>query len=61
MSYEEQEVCHVCKKRFCTDEDDENYKNKKKIKYLTVIAIENLEELLIATAIQIIKSQKIFQ
>ena len=32
MSYEEQEVCHICKKRFCTDEDDENYKNKKKVK-----------------------------
>ena len=33
MSYEQQEVCHVCKKRFCMDEDDENYKNKKKVKY----------------------------
>ena len=30
-SYEEQEVCHICKKKFCTDEHDENYKNKKKV------------------------------
>ena len=29
-SYEEQEVCHICQKKFCTDEHDENYKNKKK-------------------------------
>ena len=50
MSYEEQEVCHICKKRFCTDEDDENYKNKKRLK-ITVITLGNLEELLIATAI----------
>ena len=26
-SYEEQEVCHTCKKKFCMDEHDENYKN----------------------------------
>ena len=30
--YNKQEVCHMCKKRFCTDEHDENYKNKKKVK-----------------------------
>ena len=29
-SYEEQEVSHVCKKKFCVYEHDENYKNKKK-------------------------------
>ena len=51
-SYEEQEVCHICKKKFCTDEHDENYENKKKI---TVITQENLEELLIAISIQNIK------
>ena len=30
--YNKQEVCHICKKKFCTDEHDENYKNKKKVK-----------------------------
>ena len=49
-SYEEQEVCHVCKKMFCADEDDEDYKNKKKFE-ITVITQENLEELLTAIAI----------
>ena len=32
-SYEEQEACHICKGTFCTDEDDENYKNRKKVRY----------------------------
>ena len=31
-SYEEQEVCHICERKFCTDEHDENYKNRKKVK-----------------------------
>ena len=31
-SYEEQEACHICIGKFCTDEDDENYENKKKAK-----------------------------
>ena len=31
-SYKEQEVCHICKKKFCTNEDDEDYKNKKKVR-----------------------------
>ena len=30
--YEEQEACHICKEKFCTDKDDENYKNKRKVK-----------------------------
>ena len=30
--YNKQEVCHICEKNFCTDEHDENYKNKKKVK-----------------------------
>ena len=49
-SYKEQEVCHICKKKFCMDEHDENYKNKKRLK-ITVITQEDLEELLIAIAI----------
>ena len=37
LTYEEnkvfnkQEVCHICKKKFCTDEQNENYKNKKTV------------------------------
>ena len=31
-SYEKQEVCHIYKKKFCTDEHDENYKNRRKVK-----------------------------
>ena len=33
-SYKEQEKCHICEGKFCTDEDAENYKNKKKAKAL---------------------------
>ena len=31
-SYKEQEACHICKEKFCMDKDDENYKNRKKVK-----------------------------
>ena len=31
-SYEEQDACHICEGKFCAEEDDENYKNKKKFK-----------------------------
>ena len=31
-SYKEQEACHICEGKFCTDKDNENYKNRKKIK-----------------------------
>ena len=31
-SYKEQEKCHICKEKFCMDKDDENYKNKRKVK-----------------------------
>ena len=30
--YKEQEACHMCKEMFCKDKDDENYKNKRKVK-----------------------------
>ena len=30
--YKEQETCHICKKKFCIDKDDENYKSKRKVK-----------------------------
>ena len=31
-SYKEKKACHICKGKFCTDEDDENYKNRRKVK-----------------------------
>ena len=31
-SYEEQEPCHICEEKFYLDKDDENYKNKRKVK-----------------------------
>ena len=30
--YEEQEICHICEEKFCLNKNDENYKNKKKVK-----------------------------
>ena len=38
------------KEKFCVDKDDENYKNKRKLKII-VITQENLEDLLIENAI----------
>ena len=29
-SYEDQQACHICEGKFCTDEDDEDYKKKVK-------------------------------
>ena len=31
-SYKEQEACHICEEKFSMDKDDENYKNKRKVK-----------------------------
>ena len=31
-SHKKQEACHICQKEFCYDKDDENYKNKRKVK-----------------------------
>ena len=31
-SHEEQETCHICEEKFCMDENDENYKNRRKAK-----------------------------
>ena len=30
--HEEEEACHICEGKFCADEDDENYENRKKVK-----------------------------
>ena len=31
-SFKEQETCHICEEKLCMDKDDENYKNKRKVK-----------------------------
>ena len=31
-SFEDQEACHIYERKFCTDEDDEHYKNKKMVR-----------------------------
>ena len=31
-SYKEREACHICEEKFCINKDDENYKNRKKVK-----------------------------
>ena len=48
-SYKKQEVCHVCEEKFCTDKDEENYKNRKKVKDHCHTQ-ETLEKLLIVNA-----------
>ena len=30
--YNEQKVCYICKEKFCTDNNDKNHINKKKVK-----------------------------
>ena len=31
-SHKKQKICHICEEKFCMDKDDENYKNKRKVK-----------------------------
>ena len=31
-SYNEQEICYICKEKFCVDKDDKDYINRKKVK-----------------------------
>ena len=50
-SYEEQEVCHICQKKFCMDEHDMKIMKIEERLKITVITRENLEELLIRIAI----------
>ena len=43
-SYENQKVCYICEKEFCTDKNNEkDFKLKKKLKIIVIIQ-ENLEE-----------------
>ena len=48
--YNKQEVCYISREKFCTDKNDKNYINKKRLKII-VIMLENLEELPIVNAI----------
>ena len=48
--YNEHEICYICKEKFCLDKNDENYANKKSLK-ISVIILENLEDLPIVFAI----------
>ena len=48
--YNKQEICHICKEKFCVDKDDKNYINKKKLKIIAII-LENLEKLPIVNEI----------
>ena len=49
--YEEQEECHICQKEFCYDENEKTSLNYTKKLEITVIILQNLEELLIAFVI----------
>ena len=42
-SYKEQEPCHICEEKFCTDKDDENYKTHNAT-YDTYFIINQLAE-----------------
>ena len=48
--YKEQEACHICKEKFCTEKDDTNYIDKKRLKII-VIKLKNSEGLPIVNAI----------
>ena len=30
--HNKQEICYICKEKFCIDKDEENYINKRKVK-----------------------------
>ena len=47
--YNEQEICYICKEKFCMDKDNKNYTNKKRLKIIVIIQ-ENLEGLRIVYA-----------
>ena len=59
--YEEQKKCYICQKEFCYDKNEKKkFKLYKKKLEIIVILQENLEELLIAFVIYIIKYPKKF-
>ena len=59
-AHENSEVCYICEKEFCTDEDNkEEFKKYKKLE-ITVITQENTEVLHIAFVIYATQYQKRF-
>ena len=50
-SYENQEICHICEKEFCTDENDKELKKKCKKSEIIVVTQGNTEEPLIVFVI----------
>ena len=32
--HNKQEICYICKEKFCMDKGDKNYINRRKVKYL---------------------------
>ena len=42
--YNEQEICFICKEKFCMNKDDQNYTNVKRLKIIVIIQ-DNLEGL----------------
>ena len=58
-SYENQKICHICEKEFCTHKNNNELKKCKKSETI-VITQENIEKLLIVFAIYAIKYQKRF-
>ena len=49
-SYENQKICHICEKEFCTDKNSKEFKKCKKSEIIFIIQ-ENIEEQLIVIAI----------
>ena len=50
-SYENQKICHICEKEFCTDKNNKNNLNCTVKSQITTIIQENIEELPIIVAI----------
>ena len=57
-SYENQEICYICEKEFCTDENNKKEFKKCKRSEIIVITQENIEVLLIVFVIHAIRHQK---
>ena len=49
-SYENQKICHICKKEFCTDKNNREFKKCKGSEIIVIIQ-ENIQEQLIIIVI----------
>ena len=50
-SYENQKICHICEKEFCTDKNSKEFKKMQKVREIIVIKQENIEQQLIVIVI----------